>query len=227
MQAKPGKREVVTIARFKEEEGVMNAGCWCKSHDLEGRMIYDMHEMDPEQNEVSAGLVAQHPSLRASSNSHTDLGTEADADALQTALQIYTSSYKGIPPDDSFALLRKATRLTNILPTPPTPKSVEAVEKVCAECETDASPIWHEIDDITLPNGIANDGIEANGNGDERMDVDLPPQSPNGDATMMNGGLLHDGETMDVEPNGHAQIKFERKDAEAKGMLCHQCWFRR
>jgi hypothetical protein len=33
----------------------MNAGCWCKGHDLEGRQIYDMHEIDPEQNEVGEG----------------------------------------------------------------------------------------------------------------------------------------------------------------------------
>jgi hypothetical protein len=33
----------------------MNAGCWCKGHDLEGRQIYDMHEIDPEQNEVGDG----------------------------------------------------------------------------------------------------------------------------------------------------------------------------
>ena len=52
-QAKPGKREQVTIAKFKEEEGVMNPGCWCKGHDLEGRRIYDAHEIDPEQNEVN------------------------------------------------------------------------------------------------------------------------------------------------------------------------------
>jgi hypothetical protein len=31
----------------------MSAGCWCKGHDLDGRMIYDMHEIDSEQNEVS------------------------------------------------------------------------------------------------------------------------------------------------------------------------------
>ena len=43
----------MTIARFKEYEGVMLPGCWCKGHDLEGRAIFDLHEIDPEQNEVS------------------------------------------------------------------------------------------------------------------------------------------------------------------------------
>lgn len=55
-QAKPGKREQPVIAKFKEETGVMNAVCYCKGHDLEGRTVYDLHEMDPEQNEVSAGV---------------------------------------------------------------------------------------------------------------------------------------------------------------------------
>jgi hypothetical protein len=31
----------------------MIPGIWCKSHDLEGRTIHDMHDVDPEQNEVS------------------------------------------------------------------------------------------------------------------------------------------------------------------------------
>lgn len=51
--AKPGKREVVTVTKFKDDAGVMNAGVWCKSHDLDGRVIYEMHDIDPELNEVS------------------------------------------------------------------------------------------------------------------------------------------------------------------------------
>jgi hypothetical protein len=31
----------------------MMPGIWCKGHDLEGRVIYDMNDIDPEQNEVS------------------------------------------------------------------------------------------------------------------------------------------------------------------------------
>jgi len=43
----------VTIAKFREDAGVMMPGIWCKGHDLEGRVIYDMNDVDPEQNEVS------------------------------------------------------------------------------------------------------------------------------------------------------------------------------
>jgi len=42
----------VTIAKFREDAGVMMPGIWCKGHDLEGRVIYDMNDVDPEQNEV-------------------------------------------------------------------------------------------------------------------------------------------------------------------------------
>lgn len=52
-QAKSGRKETVTITKFKEEAGVMMPGIWCKGHDLEGRVIHDMNEVDPEQNEVS------------------------------------------------------------------------------------------------------------------------------------------------------------------------------
>jgi hypothetical protein len=40
------------VVKFKEETGAMSALCWCKEHNLEGRAIYDMHEVDPEQGEV-------------------------------------------------------------------------------------------------------------------------------------------------------------------------------
>ena len=42
----------MTIAKFREDAGVMMPGMWCKGHDLEGRVIYDMNDVDPEQNEV-------------------------------------------------------------------------------------------------------------------------------------------------------------------------------
>lgn len=47
----------MTITKFKEEMRVMNPGCWCNGHDLEGRAIYDMHEVDPEQNEVGQDTI--------------------------------------------------------------------------------------------------------------------------------------------------------------------------
>lgn len=51
-QGKAGKRDLAEVTKFKEEEGVMYPGCWCKKHDLEGRRIYDAWDIDPEQNEV-------------------------------------------------------------------------------------------------------------------------------------------------------------------------------
>ncbi|WRT65032.1 uncharacterized protein IL334_001974 [Kwoniella shivajii] len=51
--AKPGRHGTVTVTKFKDSEGVMGPGIWCKSHDLEGRVIYDLHEIDPEQNETA------------------------------------------------------------------------------------------------------------------------------------------------------------------------------
>lgn len=54
-KAPPTKKDVVApiVVKFKEEEGVMTPQCFCRSHDLEGRTIYEMHEMDPEQNETA------------------------------------------------------------------------------------------------------------------------------------------------------------------------------
>jgi hypothetical protein len=107
----------------------MMPGIWCKGHDLEGRSIYDMNDVDPEQNEVST-----------TSTVSTLSSTNAD---LQTALQIYTASYKGIPQDESFALLRKATRLDRHILQP---KHFNHARK-CETCDIDVSPRWHKIED--------------------------------------------------------------------------------
>jgi hypothetical protein len=40
------------IAKFKDHEGVMSPVTLCKSHDVDGRTIYDVFEVDPEQEEV-------------------------------------------------------------------------------------------------------------------------------------------------------------------------------
>jgi hypothetical protein len=70
----------------------------------------------------------------------------------QTALQIYTASYKAIPQDESFALLRKATRLDqHIIQAQPVNNTV----KICTDCGIDVSPKWHE--------GLKNEGIEVHG----------------------------------------------------------------
>nr|XP_031861887.1 uncharacterized protein CI109_002716 [Kwoniella shandongensis]KAA5528959.1 hypothetical protein CI109_002716 [Kwoniella shandongensis] len=131
--AKPGRHQTITVAKFKDSEGVMGPGCWCKGHDLEGRVIYDLHEIDPEQNE--------------------------------TALQIYAAAYKPIS-HDSFATLRKATRLESFLPHTSTifeqqgeNQKKRALPKECEDCGIDVSPIWHEVDDVTEIK-------------EERMDVD-------------------------------------------------------
>ncbi|WWD07955.1 hypothetical protein V865_006064 [Kwoniella europaea PYCC6329] len=133
--AKPGRHGTVTVTKFKDSEGVMGPGVWCKSHDLSERVIYDLWEMDPEQNE--------------------------------TALQTYISSYKAIPPHDSFPLLRKARRLEHFLPL------VEIQQNqniICADCQIDVSPLWHDVVG-SAPGSVKN----------ERMDIDGEEQVvPNG-----------------------------------------------
>ena len=76
-------------------------------------------------------------------------------DASQTALQVYTAAYKIHPPgQDSFALLRKATRLDAVLPR----QVVEAVPRRCVECDIDVSPRWHVVGDSE---GMEVDGVQG------------------------------------------------------------------
>ena len=49
----------MTIAKFREDAGVMMPGIWCKGHEMEGRIIYDMNDVDQEQNEVGEIMVSK------------------------------------------------------------------------------------------------------------------------------------------------------------------------
>ena len=123
----------------------MHAGCWCKVHDLEGRTIFDMHEIDPEQNEVSCFCSLP----------------ESQLNRFKTALQIFTASYKALRPDDSFALLRKATRLDHVIP--PMVKTEEETPRSCFNCGVDVSPKWYKMiagDDQMIIDGDDRDLLE-------------------------------------------------------------------
>lgn len=48
--AKP--RAAITIARFKDDAGVLTPGIWCRSHSLEGRSIYEPWEYDGDAGET-------------------------------------------------------------------------------------------------------------------------------------------------------------------------------
>ncbi|KAL7424387.1 putative PHD type zinc finger protein with BAH domain-containing protein [Cryptotrichosporon argae] len=122
--AKAGRREAVTIARFKDETGVMISSCYCKAHAADEAPLFDMYELDPELNE--------------------------------TALQVYTASYKTVQAHDSFALLRKAQRLDALdaidaaraaaaasAATAPAADVKPTLGKACAACGIDVSPRWH------------------------------------------------------------------------------------
>lgn len=65
----------MTIAKFREDAGVMMPGIWCKGHDLEGRVIYDMNDVDPEQNEVRFRSPVKHNADRidGSANLHCSI----------------------------------------------------------------------------------------------------------------------------------------------------------
>ena len=68
----------------------------------------------------------------------------------QTALQIYTASYKALPQDESFALLRKATRLDrHVLQAQP--GNITAIARTCDGCGVDVSPKWYPAPTAQVP----------------------------------------------------------------------------
>ncbi|KAE8540336.1 hypothetical protein D1P53_003281 [Cryptococcus gattii VGV] len=51
--AKPGKSHGEIVIKFKDSEGVMSAGVWCKSHDLSGRVIHGIFDVEPDGGETA------------------------------------------------------------------------------------------------------------------------------------------------------------------------------
>ncbi|KIR72301.1 hypothetical protein I310_03703 [Cryptococcus deuterogattii CA1014] len=51
--AKPGKSHGEIVIKFKDCEGVMSAGVWCKSHDLSGRVIHGIFDVEPDGGETA------------------------------------------------------------------------------------------------------------------------------------------------------------------------------
>nr|AEG78625.1 ZNF1 [Cryptococcus gattii] len=51
--AKPGKSHGEIVIKFKDSEGVMSAGVWCKSHDLSERVIHGIFDVEPDGGETA------------------------------------------------------------------------------------------------------------------------------------------------------------------------------
>jgi hypothetical protein len=80
-------------------------------------------------------------------------------------LQIYTAGYKSLPlHDDTFALLRKATRLDLFLKEP---NSKAVGTKTCTECGVDVSPLWHEV--VDDEDAMEVDGVPSKLAGKKRV----------------------------------------------------------
>ncbi|WWC87223.1 uncharacterized protein L201_002111 [Kwoniella dendrophila CBS 6074] len=187
--AKPGRHGQVIVTKFKDSEGVMGPGLWCKSHDLNERVIYDLWEIDPEQNE--------------------------------TALQIYISSYKAIPPHDSFATLRKAKRLENHLPhiiinDHNQQQSIIRDCQICEDCDIDVSPLWHQVDSDFQD--IKDERMDIDDNGDVNNQVDDKETHTN------TNHLKRKADEMDELMNGKND-NLESKKGKGKKNVCHLCWF--
>lgn len=77
---------------------------------------------------------------------------ELDPEQGECALNVYNKTYKAIPSDELFPLLRKAKRLDRFEPTVDEVKIelsedkdvVMTTAKTCAVCGVDVSPRWHE-----------------------------------------------------------------------------------
>ncbi|CED83015.1 PHD finger protein BR140/LIN-49 [Phaffia rhodozyma] len=46
-------RRDVNVISFRAEKGMMHPGIWCKDHNLDGRIIYPLHDLDETQNKTA------------------------------------------------------------------------------------------------------------------------------------------------------------------------------
>jgi hypothetical protein len=131
---------------------------------------------------------------------------------VQTALQIYSASYKTLPPqDETFALLRKARRMDALVPAPAA--GVARVAKVCRECGVGVSPRWYD------------DGASVSGGGGGGGMWDGPRKRKREDevGSAVNGAVHEGGEGgggMDVDVDGQKDIK---PDVGRSRWTCHPC----
>ncbi|WVO15843.1 hypothetical protein L204_103505 [Cryptococcus depauperatus] len=58
--AELGKSQATTIIKFKESEGIMTPGIWCKNHHVQGRKLYGIYEMDSQLNQTAFQVYISH-----------------------------------------------------------------------------------------------------------------------------------------------------------------------
>ncbi|WVQ84001.1 hypothetical protein IAT38_006146 [Cryptococcus sp. DSM 104549] len=181
--AKPGRYQTATVTKFKDSEGVMGPGIWCKSHDLEGRMIYDMHDIDPEQNETALQVYAASykyippptafPLLRKATRLEAFLPQNQEAHHFTSS---YAHTPAGLPSDES------ALSSLDIV------MAVDEDSEECTDCGVDVSPMWHT---------VAKDAVKVDED-DEAMEVDGVEVGVNGYGNGVEKGGAKTGEQRQV-----------------------------
>ncbi|WWC59192.1 uncharacterized protein I303_101741 [Kwoniella dejecticola CBS 10117] len=116
--AKPGRHGTVTVTKFRDSEGVMSPGIWCKSHDLTERVIYDLWDLDPEQNETA---LQTYVSAYKAIPPHDSFAMLRKAQRLERFLPHIVDQENGN-------------------------QHLHSGLADCADCHIDVSPLWHDID---------------------------------------------------------------------------------
>lgn len=133
---KPGKREVASIAKFKDEAGVMTPGVWCKNHDLSGRVIHDMFEVDPEAGENALHVYTSLYKTIPSTEGFALLRKAQRLDVVEDRVKEAEAAEKA-----------EAMDVDGDVPPPQINGGVEVKpvvhHRTCLSCGIDVSPMWH------------------------------------------------------------------------------------
>jgi len=135
---KPGKRDAGNIARFKDEAGIMAPGCWCKNHDLSGRSIHDMFEIDPEQGDNALQVYTNMYKTIPASESFALLRKAHRLDLVESRQALKAEEHAmdiDVPHVNGTTAINPDTDADT--------KPVLPRQRACAVCSVTVSPLWH------------------------------------------------------------------------------------
>nr|XP_019008759.1 uncharacterized protein I206_06441 [Kwoniella pini CBS 10737]OCF47540.1 hypothetical protein I206_06441 [Kwoniella pini CBS 10737] len=138
--AKPGRHGTATVTKFKDSEGVMGLGVWCKSHDLAERVIYDLWEIDQEQNETAFQIYVSNYKAISPYDSFAML-------RKAKRLEIFLPHLQEIQQ--------------NLQQQQQQPRQSSLIN--CQNCNVDVSPIWHNVSTSTSSIEIKDEQMDIDG----------------------------------------------------------------
>jgi hypothetical protein len=151
------ERELSTAMRFKETAGTMTLGLWCKSHDLSGRLVHDLFELDSEAGSTALQIFTERYKAIPRDQAFQLLRKARRLDALEHEKTATNDpievDWDAVERTDDMGMGRTACRdhiIQGARTAPDVKPSFDDIHAVarrarrCAACGVAVSPRWHK-----------------------------------------------------------------------------------